>query len=106
MCEEYSPMKRLLASIFSGSATTTAKASPGIAVASLSFAGVPIESWVTILTILYMIILCLGALPKIAECIRYFWRLAHPRKDHPVVVSEVESDDVVKKLWEKKDGNT
>ena len=104
MCEEESPMKRLFASIFSGSAATTSKAAPGIVVSSLSFAGISLEAWVTVLTVAYLLLMCVGALPRVFETIRCIWRLVKPRARPIFQVTQVESPDVAEKIKEAKDG--
>lgn len=104
MCEQETPMKRLVASVFSGSAATTAKASPGIVVSSLSFAGISLEAWVTVLTVAYLLIMCFGALPRVFEACRFFWRLVKPRARPIYQVTQVESPDVAEKIKEAKDG--
>lgn len=104
MCEEGElSMKRLIASIFSGSATTTAKAAPGLVVTSLSFAGISLEAWVTVLTVAYLLLMCIGALPRVFETIRCIWRLIRPKKTGVLVVQEVESRDVEERIRRTKD---
>ena len=102
MCEEDSVLKRLLTPIFSGSASGTVKAAPAIGVSALSIAGVPLESWVTILTLVYILIMIVGALPKIVETCRFFYRLWKPRKIEELVCQV--SDDAVTKKIEKERG--
>lgn len=97
--EEDSVLKRILTPIFSGSASGTAKAAPAIGVSALSIAGVPLESWVTILTCVYVLIMIIGALPKIVETLRFFWRMARPRKLESYFYQV--SDDAVTKRIEK-----
>ena len=94
-------LKRILTPIFSGSASGTAKAAPAIGVSALSIAGVPLESWVTILTLVYILIMIFGALPKIVETLRFFWRMKHPRTTE-VFVHQVADDSVVKKIEKEK----
>lgn len=92
-------LKRILTPIFSGSASGAAKAAPAIGVSALSIAGVPLESWVTILTLVYILIMIVGALPKIVETCRFFYRLWKPRKIEELVCQV--SDDAVTKKIEK-----
>ena len=101
MCEEDSVLKRILTPIFSGSASGTVKAAPAIGVSALSIAGVPLESWVTILTLVYILIV--GALPKIVETCRFFYRLWKPRKIEELVC-QVSDDAVAKKIEKVKGG--
>ena len=97
--EEDSVLKRILTPIFSGSASGAAKAARAIVVSALSIAGVPLESWVTILTLVYILIMIVGALPKIVETCRFFYRLWKPRKIEELVCQV--SDDAVTKKIEK-----
>lgn len=103
MCEEDSVLKRILTPIFSGSASGTVKAAPAIGVSALSIAGVPLESWVTILTLVYILIMIVGALPKIVETCRFFYRLWKPRKLEEFICQV--SDDAVAKKIEKIKGD-
>lgn len=99
MCEENpGVIRRIVSTIFSGSASTAVKASPGLVVSSLSFAGIPIETWVTILTAAYVLFMCIGALPRVVETLRFFWRLFRPKTADVLVVTEVESGDVQRKI--------
>ena len=92
-------MKRFLTAVGSGSATTTAKAAPGIGVTAWAFMGLPLETWVTVLTILYLLFMCIGAIPKVCEGVRYLFRL---RPKHlpkpPFVLKHTPSDEVAKKI--------
>lgn len=97
-------LKRILTPIFSGSASGTAKAAPAIGVSALSIAGVPLESWVTILTCVYVLIMIIGALPKIVETIRYFWRMARPRRPEDIV-RQVSDTSVAEKIRKAKGGD-
>lgn len=103
MCEEDSVLKRILTPIFSGSASGTVKAAPAIGVSALSIAGVPLESWVTILTLVYILIMIVGALPKIVETCRFFYQLWKPRKIEELVC-QVSDDAVAKKIEKVKGG--
>lgn len=103
MCVEESLIKRILTPIFSGSASGTAKAAPAIGVSALSIAGVPLESWVTILTLVYVFIMIFGALPKAVETIRFFWRMARPRKPENFV-RQVSDSSVADKIRKTKGG--
>ena len=94
MCEEDSVLKRILTPIFSGSASGTVKAAPAIGVSALSIAGVPLESWVTILTLVYILIV---------ETCRFFYRLWKPRKIEELVC-QVSDDAVAKKIEKVKGG--
>ena len=100
MCEEESPMKRFLTSIFSGSATTAAKAAPGIGVTTWAVLGLPIETWVTILTAIYMLFMAIGAIPKVCETVRYFFFRLSPKHQPspPFEVQQRPSEDVLKKI--------
>lgn len=70
-----------------------------VGVTALPVAGVPLESWVTILTLVYVLIMIIGALPKIVETCRFFYRLWKPRKIEELVCQV--SDDAVAKKIEK-----
>ncbi len=102
MCEEESLLKRFLTPIFSGSASATAKAAPGIGVSALSIAGVQLEAWVTILTLIYILVMIIGALPKIAETIRFFYRLWRPRRREEIAY-QMSDDSVIQKIKERSD---
>lgn len=102
--EEDSVLKRILTPIFSGSASGTVKAAPAIGVSALSIAGVPLESWVTILTLVYILIMIFGALPKIVETLRFFWRMAHPKQPE-TIVRQVADSSVADKIKKVKGGN-
>lgn len=103
MCDDKSPLQRIVAGFTASGASGVAKASPGIAVTSAGVMGFPIETWVSILTCCYLLFMLIGALPKVVEAIRYLYRLAVPRKD-VVPVTTLESSDVQKKI-EKVKGN-
>lgn len=72
MCEEESPVKRFFSMLGSGTASSAAKASPGVAVTGLQICGFQIETWVSILTAIYLIF----ALPKVIEGLLYVVALA------------------------------
>lgn len=76
MCEEESPVKRFLSMLGSGTASSAAKASPGVAVTGLQIYGFQIETWVSILTAVYLIFMAIGALPKVIEGLLYVVALA------------------------------
>lgn len=83
MCEiEQTPEKRYAAMLASGTASSVAKASPGIAVSGLTIYGYPIEEWVSILTAVYLICMVVGALPKVIEGLRYLYVLAKGEKEN------------------------
>ena len=46
----------------------------------LTFAGIRLEDWVTILTVIYLVIMAVGALPKGIEGLRYLFALARKEK--------------------------
>lgn len=103
MCDDKSPLQRIVAGFTASGASGVAKASPGIAVTGAGVMGFPIETWVSILTCCYLLLMLVGTLPKVIEAIRYLYRLAVPRKD-VVPVTTLESSDVQKKI-EKVKGN-
>lgn len=76
MCEEESPVKRFFSMLGSGTASSAAKASPGVAVTGLQICGFQIETWVSILTAIYLIFMAIGALPKVIEGLLYVIALA------------------------------
>ena len=82
MCasDEKTPLSRLISSVASGTSAGGAKASPGIIVTGLTFAGIRLEDWVTILTVIYLIFMAIGALPKVGEGLRYVIALARKEK--------------------------
>ena len=56
MCDEQSsPIKRVVDMLSSGTASGAVKASPGVAVTGLSVYGFPVETWVSVLTCVYLI---------------------------------------------------
>lgn len=97
MCDDKSPLQRIVAGFSASGASGVAKASPGIAVTSAGVMGFPIETWVSILTCCYLLFMLVGALPKVIEAIRYLYRLAVPKKS-VISVTTVESQDVKHKI--------
>lgn len=97
MCDDKSPLQRIVAGFTASGASGVSKASPGIAVTSAGVMGFPIETWVSILTCCYLLFMLVGALPKVVEAIRYLYRLAVPKKS-VMSVTTVESPDVKNKL--------
>lgn len=97
MCDDKSPLQRIVAGFTASGASGVAKASPGIAVTSAGVMGFPIETWVSILTCCYLLFMLVGALPKVIEAIRYLFRLAVPKKS-VMSVTTVESPDVKNKI--------
>lgn len=97
MCDDKSPLQRIVAGFTASGASGVAKASPGIAVTSAGVMGFPIETWVSILTCCYLLFMLVGALPKVIEAIRYLYRLAVPKKS-VISVTTVESQDVKHKI--------
>lgn len=97
MCDDKSPLQRIVAGFTASGASGVAKASPGIAVTSAGVMGFPIETWVSILTCCYLLFMLIGALPKVIEAMRYLYRLAIPKKS-VISVTTVESQDVKHKI--------
>lgn len=97
MCDDKSPLQRIVAGFTASGASGVAKASPGIAVTSAGVMGFPIETWVSILTCCYLLFMLVGALPKVIEAILYLYRLAIPKKS-VISVTTVESQDVKHKI--------
>ena len=65
MCDEpTTPLKRFAATLTSGTASGAVKASPGVAVTGLTVYGFPVETWVSVLTCLYLFFMIVGCLPK------------------------------------------
>ena len=93
-------MNRFLTAVFSGSASITAKAAPGIGVTAWAFMGLPLETWVTVLTIIYLLFMCIGAMPKVCETFRYFYRRLNPTHEPPSVLEIIQkpNGDVAGKI--------
>lgn len=86
MCnEQSSPIKRFVAMLSSGTASGAVKASPGVAVTGLSVYGFPVETWVSVLTCVYLIVMILGCLPKVIEFVLYLISFAKRKKPSTVV---------------------
>lgn len=106
MCEGSTTewIKKAVMPVFSGTASGAAKAAPGVGVSALVVAGIPLESWVTILTFVYILIMIIGALPKIVETIRYFWGMANPKQPE-TIVRQVADSSVADKIRKAKGGD-
>lgn len=100
MCEteNISPVKRVLAALTGSGAVGVAKASPGMAVTSMTIMGYSIETWVSVLTALYLIAMLIGACPKVFEGLRYLYRLAVPRKKNFLAWNIREDTEVQEKM--------
>lgn len=86
MCDEpTTPLKRFAATLTSGTASGAVKASPGVAVTGLTVYGFPVETWVSVLTCLYLFFMIVGYLPKTIDTILYLYRLARPKRSQTVV---------------------
>lgn len=101
MCEEKSFIRSLLGSLGASSASGLAKASPGVAVSGLTIYGIEIDSWVQLLTGLYILVMLIGSIPKMAEGIRYVWHLFKPRSESGVSVTEAVDNSPVDRKIEK-----
>lgn len=101
MCDDKSPLQRVVAGLTASGASGVAKASPGIAVTSAGVMGFPIETWVSILTCAYLLFMLIGALPKVIEALRYLYKLAVPKKS-VVEVTRLNTLDVQKKIEKAK----
>lgn len=94
MCDQdQSPVKRFFSMIGGGTAASAAKASPGVAVTGLSLWGVSIETWVSILTAMYLIFMAVGALPKVIESVMYIVALARGERQKVKEMSSWRSKD-------------
>ena len=75
MCEDDSPKKQYISMLASGTASSVAKASPGVVVSGLTLYGYSIETWISILTVCYLILMIIGSLPKVIGGLRYLFLL-------------------------------
>ncbi|HIU85220.1 MAG TPA: hypothetical protein IAC66_07645 [Candidatus Aphodousia gallistercoris] len=99
MCDDSkTPIQRVVAGLTASGAGGVAKASPGIAVTSAGVMGFPIETWVSILTCCYLLFMLVGAMPKVIEALRYLYRLAKPKRESSISVTEVPDQSVTEKL--------
>ena len=100
MCESEnsSPVKRILTALTGSGAVGAAKASPGVTVTGMTVMGYSIETWVSVLTALYLIFMLIGACPKMVEGLRYLFRLAVPRKKDPLAWNIREDKEVQEKM--------
>ena len=98
MCESdnTSPVKRILTALTGSGAVGAAKASPGVAVTGMTIMGYSIETWVSVLTALYLIFMLIGACPKMVEGLRYLFRL--PRKKDLLAWNIREDTEVQEKM--------
>ena len=103
MCEESSIewIKKAIMPAFSGAASGAAKAAPGVGVSALVVAGIPLESWVTILTAAYVLVMLIGALPKAIDAFRLIYRMWRPRTQLRYV-TEKANQDVSQKIKKAK----
>lgn len=85
MCDEQSPIKRFVVMLYSGTASGAVKASPGVAVTGLTVYGFTVETWVSVLTCVYLIVMILGCLPKVIELVLYLISFAKRKKPSTVV---------------------
>lgn len=86
MCDEQSgPIKRFVSMLLSGTTSGAVKASPGVAVTGLSVYDFPVETWVSVLTCVYLIVMILGCLPKVIEFVLYLISFAKRKKPSTVV---------------------
>lgn len=74
------PFERFVTGILSSSGAGVAKASPGVAVSGAYFCGLDVQTWVSVLTCLYLAAMIFGAIPKAAEGLRYLYRLSRGRR--------------------------
>lgn len=101
MCEDKSPLRRFLSSLGIGGAAGVAKASPGIVVSGLSFYGIPVEHWISILTVIYLCFMLMGAIPKAIDGIRYALSLLKPSKAIFRIRNQLENADLRRKLKQR-----
>lgn len=100
MCDDSkTPLQRVIAGLTTSGASGVAKASPGVAVTGLTIAGYSIETWVSVLTAMYLIAMFIGACPKMVEGLRYLYRLVFPPK--PLLEFNQKPCDDVKNKIEK-----
>ena len=76
MCDEKSPLNRFVAGAVSSTTAGAAKAAPGVAVSGAYIMGIDVQTWVSLLTCLYLAAMILGTIPKALEGLRYLWRLS------------------------------
>ena len=102
MCDDSkTPLQRVIAGLTTSGASGVAKASPGVAVTGLSVAGYSIETWVSILTAIYIVVMLIGACPKMVEGLRYLYRLVYPPKP-ALSIKEQPCPDVKKTIAKAK----
>lgn len=85
MCDELSPIKRFVVMLYSGTASGAVKASPGVAVTGLTVYGFTVETWVSVLTCVYIIVMILGGLPKVIELVLYLISFAKRKRPSTIV---------------------
>ena len=103
MCEQdQTPVKRVVSALSASGLAGTAKASPGLAVAGMSIYGVPIETWVSVLTCLYLLFMIFGTLPKVIDSIRYLVALTKKSKSIVEVNQHSDSSDLNKAIQKAK----
>lgn len=86
MCDEQSsPIKRFVAMLSTGTASGAVKTSPGVAVTGLTVYGFTVETWVSVLTCVYLIVMILGCLPKVIEFVLYLISFSKRKKPSTVV---------------------
>lgn len=103
MCEQdQTPVKRVVSALSASGLAGTAKASPGLAVAGMSIYGVPVETWVSVLTCLYLLFMIFGTLPKVIDSIRYLCALAKPKKGVIELNQKQDSSDLKNALQKAK----
>ena len=75
MCDEDAfHVKKLITSVASSSAAGVAKASPGVVVSGASLFGFTVDEIVGILTIIYLVAMIIGSLPRVLESVRFLRR--------------------------------
>lgn len=110
MCEEETAagkgritVRQVLASFGSSGAAGAAKASPGVAVGvgAVELFSTDLQTWITIGTFVYILMMLIYSAPKVVEAVRYFIRLWKNRsRQVGIYFSEARDHDITDKLQE------
>lgn len=90
--ENMGTVKQIVGALVPSSASGLVKASPGIGVGGMSLAGIEIADWVSILTCLYLIVMMIGAIPKVFNTICYFRQKWVDTFSHPLMVNVIRNN--------------
>lgn len=107
MCEEEQKsritVRHVLTSLGGSGAAGAAKASPGaiVGAGALELLSTDLQTLISIGTLIYILMMILYSAPKVAEAMRYFYRLWKYRNDKAaIVVNQVRDHDVTDKIQE------